>query len=557
MYTDKTNVLQLLSLMRAHGVRRVVVAPGSRNIPLAQGFTACPDFECFRVTDERSAGFFALGLALEGGEPAAVCCTSGSALLNIHPAVAEAYYQQVPLLVISADRPAAWIGQMDGQTLPQPGVFGPLVRRAVALPEVRTDEDAWHSNRLINEALLALRGPAPGPVHINIPIGEPFFAFPTEALPQERVIRSYGPDDEADVCRLMRDTLAACPRRMLIPGQTGPHDDPLPADAFPAEAVCLCEDLHNGPVRSRALRRFDLVLASAAPPRLEELAPGLVITWGGHVVSKRLKQWLRRVPSLTHWHVSEAGEPVDVFGRLTAVFRMSPAAFLARLRACRPPAGAETEAFVGLWHTCEAACPAPAFGYSAMGAVNALTRAIAGTAPVRAVLHLANSSAVRYAQLAPVCDGITVCCNRGVNGIEGSLSAAVGYASVSDRVNYVVIGDLSFFYDMNALWNGHIRTNLRVMLLNNGGGEIFRSLPGLRLAEAAADTVAGTHRTSARGWATERGFRYLPVTTGPGLEEALRLFVSPVADRPMLMEVFTDRDTDIRLLKDYYRSLRD
>ena len=198
MYTDKTNVLQLLSLMRAHGVRRVVVAPGSRNIPLAQGFTACPDFECFRVTDERSAGFFALGLALEGGEPAAVCCTSGSALLNIHPAVAEAYYQQVPLLVISADRPAAWIGQMDGQTLPQPGVFGQLVRRAVALPEVRTDEDAWHSNRLINEALLALRGPAPGPVHVNIPIGEPFFAFPTEALPPERVIRYHSQKKKMD-----------------------------------------------------------------------------------------------------------------------------------------------------------------------------------------------------------------------------------------------------------------------------------------------------------------------------------------------------------------------
>ena len=156
--------------MTAHGIRKIVLCPGSRDIPLVRTFAAMPDsFTCYAVTDERSAGFFALGLALHDNRPAAVCCTSGSALLNLHPAVAEAYYRQVPLVVISADRPAAWIGQMDGQTLPQPGVFGPLVKKSVSLPEVQTEEDEWHCNRLINEALLEAEHHGRGPVHINVP----------------------------------------------------------------------------------------------------------------------------------------------------------------------------------------------------------------------------------------------------------------------------------------------------------------------------------------------------------------------------------------------------
>ena len=170
MYTDKKSILQLASLLRSHGIKRIVLCPGSRNIPIVQTLTNIPDFTCYPMTDERSAGFFALGLALHGGAPAAVCCTSGTALLNLHPAVAEAFYQQVPLVVISADRPAAWIGQMDGQTLPQPGVFGQLVKKSVNLPEVTDEESEWFCNRLINEALLELNHHGKGPVHINVPI---------------------------------------------------------------------------------------------------------------------------------------------------------------------------------------------------------------------------------------------------------------------------------------------------------------------------------------------------------------------------------------------------
>ena len=191
MYSDKRSILQLAALLKAHKIRKIVLCPGSRNAAIVHTLANIEDFTCYSVTDERSAGFFAIGLSLQGGGPAAICCTSGSALLNLHPAVSEAFYQQIPLIIISADRPAAWIGQMDGQTLPQPNVFGNLVKMSVNLPEVNTDEDEWYCNRLINEAILETNHHGKGPVHINVPLSEPIYRFTAKTLPEARVITRY------------------------------------------------------------------------------------------------------------------------------------------------------------------------------------------------------------------------------------------------------------------------------------------------------------------------------------------------------------------------------
>ena len=220
MYTDKKNILQLVALLQAHGITKIVLCPGSRNIPIVHTLSNHPDFTCYAVTDERSAGYFAIGLTLNGGKPAAICCTSGTALLNLHPAVAEAFYQNVPLVVISADRPAAWIGQMDGQTLPQPGVFQSLVKKSVNLPEIHTDEDEWYCNRLINEALLEMNHHGKGPVHINVPISEPLFQFTTDTLPEVRVITRYQGLNvyDRDYNDLI-DRMNKYQKRMIIVGQ--------------------------------------------------------------------------------------------------------------------------------------------------------------------------------------------------------------------------------------------------------------------------------------------------------------------------------------------------
>lgn len=554
MYSDKKNILQLTALLVEHGVSQVVVCPGSRNAPLVHTLASHSFFTCHSVTDERSAGFYALGLALNGGKPAAVCCTSGTALLNLHPAVAEAFYQQVPLVVISADRPAAWIGQMDGQTLPQPGVFGTLVKKSVTLPEIHTDEEAWFCNRLVNEALMELNHHGKGPVHINVPIAEPLFRFTAETLPEVRVITRY---QGLNVYDKAYDELIArlnsYSRRLAVVGQ-------MNLIYLFERKICkllykhfawLTEHTGNRTVPGVAVKNFDAILYALPEAEQQKLAPELVITYGGHIVSKRLKQFLRRHPPREHWHVSPDGEVADLFGSLTTVIEMDPFEFLEKIAYLLENKPVE---YPKAWEFQSKKLAAPAFEYSEMAAVGRLM----GGLPEEAALHLGNSSTVRYAQLFTVPPTVEVCCNRGTSGIEGSLSTALGYASASEKLNFIVLGDLSFFYDMNALWMSTIRPNVRILLLNNGGGEIFETLPGLKMEPRTHRFVTAAHTVTAEGWAVERGFSYRAVRGEAELEEAMAAFTAPEAtEKPLFVEVFTDKAEDVRLLKAYYHRLKE
>lgn len=553
MYSDKKNILQLVALLRAHEIRNVVLCPGSRNTPIIHTLANHPYFTCYSVTDERSAGFFALGLALSGGRPAAVCCTSGTALLNLHPAVAEAFYQQVPLVVISADRPASWIGQMDGQTLPQPNVFGPLVKSSVNLPEIHTSEEEWYCNRLVNEALLELNHHGKGPVHINVPISEPLFQFTAEDLPDVRVITRYQGlnvyDRQYDdlITRLNGYT-----KRMMVVGQ-------MNLIYLFERKICkllykhfawLTEHTGNQTVPGIPVKNFDAIIYSLPEEEQAKLVPDLLITYGGHVVSKRLKQLLRKHPPKEHWHVAADGQVADTFCSLTTVIEMDPFEFLEKIAYLLENKPCE---YPKRWEQLSKQMAEPDFAFSEMAAIGKVLKSL----PTDAVLHLANSSTVRYAQLFQIPDSVEVCCNRGTSGIEGSLSTALGYAWASDKLNFVLIGDLSFFYDMNALWCNHLRGNLRIMLLNNGGGEIFQSLPGLKMEARTHRFVTALHQTKAEGWAQERRFDYTAVHTMEELDAALSDFMQ--ADQqgnPKFMEVFTDKAEDVRLLKEYYHGLR-
>ena len=554
MYSDKKNILQLVALLKAHAIQKIVICPGSRNTPVIQSLVNDSYFSCYPVTDERSAAFFALGLALHGGKPAAVCCTSGSALLNMHPAVSEAFYQQVPLLILSADRPAAWIGQQDDQTLPQPGVFGALVKKSVQLPEIHTAEEEWFCNRLINEAILSLTHHGKGPAHINIPISEPLFQFTVPELPEVRVIQRYQGLNvyDRDYSELI-ERLNKYGKRMIIAGQMNliylfeKNYIKLLYKHF----AWLSEHIGNKTVPGIPIRNFDAALYALPEEKLQKMVPDLVITYGGHLVSKRLKQFLRKHPPREHWHVSLDGEVHDLFGSLTTVIEMDPFEFLERISHLLEN---KPVTFPKLWETNARQIPEPDFEYSEMAAIGQLIRHL----PSPSALHLGNSSTVRYAQLYKLPDEVEVCCNRGVSGIEGSLSTAIGYSVCSDKLNFAVLGDLSFFYDMNALWNSNYGCNLRILLLNNSGGEIFEALPGLNLNPETARFVTASHRTSAEGWATERGFAYMQAKNADELQEAMTRFSDPNPhNRPMLLEVFTDKARDVELLKAYYHHLKE
>lgn len=555
MYSDKKSVLQLVALLKAHNVRQIVLCPGSRNAPIVQSISNDSYFKCVSVTDERSAGYVAMGMALNGGKPAAVCCTSGTALLNIHPAIAEAYYQQIPLVVISGDRPVSAIGQMQGQTIPQANVFQGLVKMSVNLPEVNSEAEELYCNRLVNEALLALYHHGRGPVHINVPISEPLFNFSIDELPKVRVIKrfvglnEYNNNFEEEISRINLFT-----QRMVVAGQEMMIYlfDKETERTLSKNFVWLSEYMGNQTTPTTPIHNFDTMLYAMGEEEQKKYSPDLLITYGGHIVSKRLKEYFKKYPPREHWHVAADGKVVDTYGCLTTVFEVSPFEFLEKIapyiinRKGIPN-------YINAWVNRAKTISEPNLPYSSIGVVGALIRRIGDSS----VLHLANSSVVRYAQLYNVSKSVEICCNRGTSGIEGSLSTAIGYAQKSDKLNYVLIGDLSFFYDMNGVWSRNYGSNFRVLLINNSGGEIFKALP-MNLTDTAQRYVTAYHQTKAEGWAKECGFTYLSASNEEELREALGQFTNPdfTQSKPMFLEVFTDSERDVEIYKSYFRTLK-
>ena len=511
MYSNKENVNILTALLVAHGIRHAVVCPGSRNAPIVHNLNECPDIRCYPVTDERSAGFYALGMSQALHAPVVVCVTSGTALLNLAPAVAEAYYQHIPLVVVSADRPRQWIDQLDGQTLPQPDALGRFVRKAVALPEPHDDESRWYCNRLVNEALMVRHAP----VHINIPITEPLFLFTVVALPQERKIECLPADIQPTTLAHLGRMFMQSKRPMLITGQPlNPHLD---------EAVLLVQDD-------------------------ERYVPDFVLYIGGSIVSKRLKHFLRKAKET--WVVNETGEVNDTFMNLTYLVQGDGEVVADHVRFLLED---QPHPFVQLWDQLirrihvQAAAYEPV--YSQMAAVRCFESHLSVLSSQFSV-HYANSSAIR---LANIYAQHTVFCNRGVNGIEGSLSTAAGFSCVTDDRVYCVVGDLSFFYDQNALWNQNLRGNLRILLLNNGKGAIFNMLPGLEQSPARDKFVAAEHHTSAEGICQQNHVAYLKATNMEEMQQGIAALFHQESDRPVLLEVFTSPADDQTALQTYYQ----
>ena len=509
MYSNKENVNILTSLLVAHGIRHAVVCPGSRNAPIVHNLNECPDIQCYPVTDERSAGFYALGMTQYLDEPVVVCVTSGTALLNLAPAVAEAYYQHRSLVVVSADRPVQWIDQLDGQTLPQPDALGRFVRRAVSLPEPHDEEERWYCNRLVNEALIVRHSP----VHINVPITEPLFQFTVSELPEERKIELLPADIPPHTLSHLVRMFMQSARPMLIAGQPmNPHLD---------EAVCLVKDD-------------------------ESYVPDFVLYIGGSIVSKRLKHFLRKAKET--WAVNATGEVNDTFMNLTHVVQGDGEVVADQIRFMLEQ---QSHPFVEKWEALLAKVRAQAEAYQPAFSQMAAVKCFEANVPDSTV-HYANSQAVR---LANIYARHSVYCNRGVNGIEGSLSTAAGFSCVADQRVFCVIGDLSFFYDQNALWNQNLNGKLRILLLNNGRGGIFNLLPGLEQSPARDRLVAASHHTTAEGICRQNNVTYLHASDMKEMQQDIDALLHVESDRPLLLEVFTNAEEDERVYRDYYRSL--
>lgn len=563
MYSNKENINLLTSLLVAKGITDAVVCPGSRNAPIVHNLNEAEQITCHPVTDERSAGFYAVGLAQATGRPVVVCVTSGSALLNVAPAVAEAFYQHVPLIVVSADRPQQWIGQLDGQTLPQQGAFGPMVRRSVQLPEPHDEEERWLCGRLINEALHLATCKGCAPVHINVPVTEPLFLFDEEKLPETTPFKAHTLPTTFNVDTFK--TFAQAKHPMVVLGQ-------LPDGAVATDTLCslsqrcvvLAEPLSSPSYNITHGDEAVRVLTSAdgdkvvAPDSTDRFAPDAIVYIGGTVVSKAVRRFLRQAKAPTWVVTPNVLEVSDPLMSLTDIvecpFEETNALLLTLVAATN--LSAEHEAFRSRWQRLLDRCGAHAESYeppfSQMATVRYFESQLEDLYEDLHV-HYANSSAVR---LANIYAAHRVWCNRGVNGIEGSLSTAAGFSlGTTDKV-VCVIGDLSFFYDQNALWNGRLRGNLRIILLNNHEGGIFSTLPGLDGSPAAHDMVAAAHNTEARGICTQNDIGYLKATNMDEMQVGVVTLLTQQADRPMVLEVFTDAAEDAKAMREYFESLK-
>lgn len=553
MFSVKKNVLQTVAILKAYGIRHVVMSPGSRNAPLMQTFSQDSSFDCHVIVDERNAAFYALGIIQCTRKPVVICCTSGTALLNYAPAVAEAYYQQLPLIVVSADRSQEWIGQMDGQTLPQAGVFGSLVKKSVNLPEIETERDTWFCNRLINEALIDCMTDAQGPVHINVPISEPLFDYSVEKLPEVRKINLASIEKSVDITPFT-DKWNHLPKRMIIVGQL--PKSPVLVKVLEKlvgrnDCIVLVEHPSNC-VSPLFISNFDALLYAIPDEKKTDFVPDLVVTIGGHIVSKRLKQFLRGNKPVSHWHITPSGEAVDLFQSLTDLVETDNEKFLNALY--NAISADEQRPYSGLWKEASEKITEPSSEtlFSDIRAMGDFLKCL----PDNSVLHLANSSTVRNAQLYTLDKSVDVFCNRGTNGIESSLPSAIGFASVYEGITYLVIGDLSFFYGLNSLWNIlHIK-NLRILLVNNGGGGIFHLLPGLNKAPSLKQYVVATHNTGAGEWVRASGMKYLSATNGEELSKAFETFMNETIRESMVLEVITDMEISKAVFKDYYHKLK-
>lgn len=556
--TDKLAANIVADLLCSHGVRRVVVSPGSRNAPVIKALASRSELRCSVVIDERSAAFQAMGMSLQSGEPVAVCCTSGTALLNYAPAVAEAFYRQVPLVVISADRPEEWIDQDDSQTLWQQDALAPYVKRRCDI-SARLDFPGgeWWVNRMVNDALLEAVTGRPGPVHINVRLDAPLNGL-TEVEPgAQRVVREIAPTGDLTTARARElGTLLASPRRvMVIAGFSAPDarlNKALSKMARLPNVAVLTEtiaNLHN----PLFISRIDSVLCRLSPEEKTAMAPDVVITLGGALVSRFIKAWIRSLPpTVEHWHVGISHTTVDCFCHLSLRVEMRPAVFMSQLASAMQIHRAECD-YASLWQSAakRAAEIHDAKVDSAPWCDLKALAQVFSSIPRGWNLQLSNGTPIRYAQLMDCSHIHRSECNRGVSGIDGSTSTAVGASAVYGDATLLISGDMSFQYDISALSSELMSGRMKMIVMCNGGGGIFRFIDATRrMAELDRYLAAGTN-LPLEGLARAYGFDYYDVTDEDTLREQWRRFARP-SERPAIMAIHTSGPLSAQVLREYF-----
>lgn len=544
---------QILLACKAKGIQHIVLSPGSRNAPLTIGFASDPFFTAYSIVDERCAAFFALGLAQQLRAPVVVVCTSGSALLNYYPAVSEAYYSHIPLVVISADRPASKIDIGDGQTIHQRHALALHTGYNANLSE--EDKALSYNTYLLNEALntAALQRL---PVHINAPFEEPLYQTlpaPTAHFHNEPKISKQAALDPDKLLQFINQ--GSYPKKMVLIGVLPPGAIEQKWIAWlekDPSILVLTENTANV-VADSFIGMIDTFLSPIEKKNLQELLrPDILISVGGMVVSKKIKEFLRKYPPKAHYCIDEQ-VGYDTFFVLTHHFKTNINTFLQTIAPkLSPVASSYKDTWLSLYRKTlqKREMFLETIPFSDMASYKAIFEHI----PTAYHIQISNSAPIRYAQLFYSKADWQVYCNRGTSGIDGSTSTAIGASVLSPLPTLLITGDLSFFYNSNALWCNYIPKNFKIIVINNAGGGIFRILPTDKETSFFETFQETTHSLTAEHLCKMYGLSYLQAQCKEEVLKALEVFFKE-KERPMLLEIFTPKEVNAGVLKDYFTNL--
>ncbi len=558
MDNQKIGIRHLVEICHQKGIENIVISPGSRNAPIILAFTNHPKINCLSIVDERSAAFFALGMAQQTGKTVAIACTSGSAALNYAPAISEAYYQHIPLLVLTADRPVEWIDQADSQTIRQKELYANYIKNSYELPQsIQSDDDLWHVDRVINEAVDLCQHGTPGPVHLNLPIKEPLYEGYDKEIIAPKIISSSITKAvlEVEEIKKLADAWNAFPKKLIISGVVEPNlelNSVLAKIAEDPSVTVLTENISNlsHPEFNSCI---DRTLATIKENETKDFRPNLLVSICNQIVSKKIKAFFREHRPDEHWHV-DSHLFLDTFQSLTKNIPVKPEYFFTEMSDHIIP---HRSNFSEIWNKkhllaiekhntflghCE---------YSDLKVFDLLLKSI----PANSNLQLANSTPVRYSQLFDARTDLSYNSNRGTSGIDGSLSTAAGAAFASQKQTTVILGDLSFFYDSNGLWNNYLSSDLKIILINNGGGGIFRFLDGPSISNSFEEFFETTHNLNAEGIAKTFNVHYESAKNLDEVKDGLSNLYHSKNKKVSLLEIFTPRETNAVVLKKYFHSL--
>ena len=557
LHSNKVLAQQVVKAAIENGVKHVVISPGSRNAPLIIEWNAYPEIQKYSIVDERSAAFFALGKAMYLGESVALVCTSGSALLNYYPAIAEAFYSDIPLLILSADRPKHLIDIGDGQTIRQENVFQNHIGNSANLIEDQPEE----SVEIIKVAFENFKKKN-SPVHINIPFSEPLYDTTEALLIQEKITNSPTPlsllDEtpwEVSDLQKFASIWNRATQKMLIVGVSRP-DEMLQIQlshlAQDPSVIILTESTSNVS-DERFINHIDRLIFPWSDADFEPLKPEILLTIGGQVVSKKIKSLLRKNKPQHHWHIDK-NWGLDTYHSLTQHFNISPQLFFSQFFFLTQPKASSYQSTL-LEMNGQRTTKHDVFLKQAEFSDLKVYESIQKHLPEGRNVVFSNSASIRYAQFFDWSKAPFMACNRGTSGIDGSTSTAIGFAHSAVQPTLFVSGELSFFYDSNALWNAYIPKNFRIIVVNNGGGGIFRFIPGPTTTNTL-DFFETPHQLTAVHLCAMHQLEYLSAHDEKELNQQWNSFYE-AGSQPKLLEIFTPRERNAEVLKGYFNAMKD